>query len=538
MLHFQAWKITFILGAVAIGLLFGLPNVLPEDVRAKIPGFLPSDTVNLGLDLQGGTHLLFEAGMERVYQQRLDSIEGSLRDGLRSERIGYTALRVVGQIVRVTIRDAENVEKAVSLARDLAEPVGGGTMGLGGQPNIVVATEEGNRISIQLTDEAIINLRNSTITQTIEVVRRRIDELGTREPTIQRQGVDRILVQVPGADPEDIITTVTPTAFLSFHKVDTSVSLAEALGGRVPPQSELLEYLNPEEANGQTHELIERRAILTGDDLSTARTTSDEYGLPAVSFTLNPRGAKIFADYSSNNIGQRFAIVLDGKVISAPVIRSAIVGGSGQISGGYTDFAEADKLSILLRAGSLPATLEVREQRSVGPDLGADSIAAGETAALVGIAAILVFMILSYGLFGVFANIALIINLGLVMGILTMLGATLTLPGIAGIALTLGMAVDANVLIFERIREEIRLGKSPINAMDTGYQKAMSTIFDANITTFIAAAIMFIVGSGPVKGFAVTLAIGIITSVFTAVSLTRLIVATWYRTARPNKLPI
>ena len=537
MLNFPLWKSLSIIAVCVLGFFFALPNALDPEDRGWLPGMF-SRTVNLGLDLQGGVHLLFGVNMEEVFDQRLKNLSGDVRQSLRAERIGYTGgIRVVGDAVRVTLREPGDLQRARTLIEEQGQPIGQSEFGFGGVQELDIETIEGSRLLVRLTDEAKEHFRRDTLQKSIEVVRRRIDELGTREPVIQRQGDNRIIVQVPGeSDPKRIKDLISKTAKLTFHAEDASVNIEDAVRGRKPPGTILLPMAEPRDATGQI--LLEDRAILTGEQITRATSGTDETGAPAVNFTLNSSGARKFGDWSADNVGRVFAIVLDGQVITAPYIRQPIYGGSGQISGGFASLQEAEDLAVLLRAGALPASLVVEQESSVGPDLGADSIAAGELASIVGVTAVVVFMILAYGQFGFFAVIALIVNLTLVIGALSMLGATLTLPGIAGIALTLGMAVDANVLIFERMREEVRAGKSPLNAMETGYQKAMSTIFDANITTFIAAAILFFVGSGPVKGFAVTLAIGIVTSVFTAVSVTRLMVAHWYRWLRPSKLPI
>jgi preprotein translocase subunit SecD len=538
MLHFKAWKTTLILGVCLLGILFALPNALPSDARKDLPGFLPNKTINLGLDLRGGSHLLFQVQMDEVFQQRLQNVEASIREKFRSKHIGYIGLRTMpGQVV-VRVRDPADMDQALKLVRDLAQPISGGSIGLGGKPDIDVRQGSNNQITVKLTPDEMTNLRTSTVAQSIEVVRRRVDESGTKEASVQRQGNDRIIVDVPGVgNPDDIKRLISQTARLTFQAVDDSVSVQQAQEGRIPPTDELLPYLNPEKA-GRQYEVVQKRVVLSGEDLKSARTSQDESGLPAVAFTMNPRGARVFADYSTKNVGKRFAIILDNKVISAPVIRTPIIGGSGEISGGFANFQEANELAVLLRAGALPASLQVVQERTVGPSLGKDSIDSGVTASIIGVTAVFLFMLLCYGLFGFFANIAMLVNLTLLVGIMTFLGATLTLPGIAGIALTLGMAVDANVLIFERMREEMKNGKSALSSMESGYQKAMATITDANLTTLIAALVMFFLGAGPVKGFAVTLAIGIFTSVFTAVSLSRLIIAFWYRTLRPKRLPI
>jgi len=532
MLYFQTWKVILVLGICVLGLLFAAPNVMPQNVRDQLPPWM-SKTLNLGLDLQGGVHLLWEVDSREIVVSRLETVEDDVRQEFRANDVGYTGIGVVDEHFQVRVRDLDQLTQAVSLVEDLSTPVTG-TGFSGSAQDIAVSSTEDGLITVVLTEEALDQLVGQAVTQSIEIVRRRIDELGTREPTIQRQGRDRIIVQVPGEDdPERIKQIVGTTAHMEFRMHDASVPIALALEGQVPPGSEVLTTNNPNEP----YILVRRRALIDGDRLSNAQPTFDQNGMPVVSMRFDTRGAQAFARVTRESVGERFAIVLDDNVITAPVINEPILGGNAQISGNFTADT-ANDLAILLRAGALPAPLTVVEERTVGPGLGQDSIDAGQNAALIGLAFVLIFMIASYGLFGIFADIALFVNLILIVGALSILQATLTLPGIAGIILTVGMAVDANVLIFERIREEIRSGKTPINAVDTGYSRAMATILDANITTLIAAVILFFLGAGPVRGFSVTLGIGIITSVFTAVTFTRLIVATWLRGRRPERLPI
>ncbi len=443
---------------------------------------------------------------------------------------------------RVTLRMREpgDIDKALEVIRDLAVPVSSNPLAVasGGGLDLAVERDGEAGIIVDLTEEAIADRRRAAIEQSIEIVRRRIDELGTREPTIQRQGEDRILVQVPGLDdPERLKAILGKTAKMVFRLVDITTNPADAARGRVPPGSELLESneRNPDGSPVSTY-VVRKRIMVSGDTLIDAQPSFRD-GQPVVLFRFDSVGGKKFGDVTKDNVGRPFAIVLDGRVISAPVIRQPILGGSGEISGQFT-VQEVQDLSLLLRAGALPAPLVILEERTVGPALGADSIAAGKIAAIIAIVAVMVFMIACYGLFGAVADFTLIINMFLILGALSGLQATLTLPGIAGIVLTVGMAVDANVLVFERIREEMRAGKTPFAAMEAGYSRALGTILDANITTFIAAAILFAMGSGPVKGFAVTLGIGIITSVFTAVTVSRLILSLWLRRTRPAQLPI
>ncbi len=539
MLQFETWKVYLILAISALGLLFAAPNLFSDEELSHWPDILPTSKINLGLDLQGGAYLLFEVDVEAIKKERLERLVDDMRralNGNRGEkpRIGYTNLGLVAGAASVRIIDPAKLPEAMDRLKDLATPISSGLLGTG-MPDIDVRRVGDQRIEIRLTEDALSMMQRDAVSKSIEIVRRRIDELGTREPSIQRQGSNRIIVQVPGVgDPQRIIDLVGQTAKLTFHMVDTSVPIQEALRGRVPPRSMLLPSDNPDEP----YVLVFRRADIGGERLINAQQGFDgRTGEPIVSFRFDTAGARRFADLSRQNVGRRFAIVLDNKVISAPVIREPILGGSGQISGNFT-VQSANDLAILLRAGALPAPLTVIEQRTVGPDLGADSVEQGKVASVIGLVAVIVYMAVSYGLFGILANLALMLNLILVAAALSLLGATLTLPGIAGIVLTVGMAVDANVLIFERIREELRAGKSAINAVEAGYARALGTIMDANITTFIAASILFWLGSGPVKGFAVTLAIGIVTSVFTAFTVTRLMVATWLRRRRPKALPI
>ena len=416
----------------------------------------------------------------------------------------------------------------------MSQPLGG-LLSATGQRSIDITTEAGGLIRLTVTDPAIIERVRQSVDQSIQIIERRVNELGTVEPLIQREGTDRILVQVPGLqDPTRLKQLLGKTAKLDFRMVDTGTSPEQAVQGRAPPDDDLLYSASAP----KTPYLVEKRVLVSGGDLTDAQPGFDQRSSePIVSFRFNTSGARKFAQVTQENVGKPFAIVFDNEVISAPVIREPILGGSGQISGSFT-VQSANDLAILLRAGALPAPLTIIEERTVGPGLGADSIAKGKISSYVGAAMVIVFMLATYGLFGLFANIAVAINVAMIFGVLSMLGATLTLPGIAGVVLTVGIAVDSNVLIYERIREEVRGGRSPINAIDAGFSRALATILDSNITTFIAAAVLFYIGTGPVRGFAVTLGIGILTTVFTAFTLTRLIVATWVRWRRPQRVPI
>ena len=550
MLQIDLWKRVLIWAFCALGLLFALPNGFYTRVEAyndaqkaidlggvagqeaaSWPSFLPSSLVNLGLDLRGGAHLLAEVQVDDVYKARMKAIWPELRDILREERATIGTIRLQdGPADRLTVKISEpdGMARAVERAGELAKPIA--SLNAVGSKDLVVSSQD-DILTIQLSAAEKAASDERTLRQALEIIRRRIDEVGTREPTIQRQGSNRILIQVPGiGSAEELKDLIGTTAQLTFQPVLNVVSDAETNAGF---GNELLPSLD--EA-GKFY-ILEARPVVTGEDLIDAQPSFDQNGRPAVTFRFNPSGARRFGDYTAENIGSPFAIVLDSEVISAPVIQSHIPGGSGIITGNFS-IEESTNLAVLLRAGALPATLEFLEERTIGPELGADSIEAGKIACLVAFGAVLIFMLLSYGLFGLFANIALIINIGLIFGFLSAIGATLTLPGIAGIVLTIGMAVDANVLIFERIREELKTAKGPARAIELGYERALSAILDANITTFITAVILFAMGSGPVRGFSITLGIGILTSVFTAIFVTRLLVIMWFERRRPRTLEV
>ena len=534
MLHFARWKAVLILVVCATGILFSLPNFVQVRDLGWIPGWLPHKQLVLGLDLQGGVHLLWEVDTGSVIDSRLKNLRDDVRSTLRSARMeNRNFLRRDDRSIEIRLKDEDRARARREL-RDLAAPVAGSFLA-GNQISEVAIEDTPQGLTLRLTEDGVQRRIGLVVEQSIEVIRRRIDQLGTTEPTIQRQGADRILVQVPGEqNPERVKDLVGKTAKLVFRLVDLSIAPQQALETRAPPGSEIV---YSQDRPPQPY-LLESREIVSGENLVDAQPGFDQRtNEPIVTFRFDTQGAKRFAVTTQQNVGRPFAIVLDGEVISAPVIREPILGGTGQISGGFT-VEEANDLSILLRAGALPAKLTIVEERSVGPGLGADSIEAGKIASIIGIVAVIVFMVIAYGLFGIFANVALFANLALVIGVLSMLQATLTLPGIAGIVLTVGMAVDSNVLIFERIREELRSGKSAIASIDAGFSRALGTILDANITTFIAAVILFQLGSGPIRGFAVTLAVGIVTTVFTAFTLTRLIIASWVKQTRPATVPI
>jgi preprotein translocase subunit SecD len=529
MLFFTRWKAAGILLTALIVCLFALPNFFSENVIRHWPSWAQRHIV-LGLDLQGGSHLLLAVDTNAVRKEQLQSVYDEVLRVLRQARIPFTGRAIKGNGVEVHITRDTDVESALGKLRELSQPLTG-YAGTTGQRTLDVSNNNGT-ITLRPTDPAIAERVRQAVDQSIEIIQRRVNAMGLVEPTIQREGADRILVQVPGLqDPSRLKEILGQTAKLDFRMVDLSMRPEQAEQTH-PSDSEVLEG-----EDGRKY-LVEKRVLVSGADLTDAQPSFDPTtGQPDVTFRFNSSGARKFADVTSANVGKPFAIVLDNKVISAPVIQTPITGGSGQITGNFT-VQSANDLAVLLRAGALPAPLTIVEERTVGPGLGQDSINAGEHAAYAGAALVVIFMFATYGLFGLFANIAVAVNVAMIFGLLSMLNATLTLPGIAGIVLTVGIAVDSNVLIYERIREEVRAGRSAINAIDAGFSRALATILDSNITTFIAAAVLFYIGTGPVKGFAVTLGIGILTTLFTAFTLTRLIVAYWVRLYRPRVVPI
>lgn len=533
MLYFSRWKTFFIWFAILASIVVAAPNLLSDEQLDALPSWVPTKKVTLGLDLQGGSHIMLKIEKADIVKERLETTVGDIRAALRDASIRYTGLSGVGQQVQVRITDADKVEAAKEALSTLTAPVSVGGL-TGGSIQELTLQEDGTLLRFNLTDEGIEYRAGSALTQSMEVVRRRVDELGTTEPLIQRQGNDRIIVQVPGlTDPQRLKALLNQTAKLSFHLVDNSMPVTEAINGRPPASSEVL-YSQDDPA---VPYLVEKRALVSGENLVDAQASfNQQTNEPVVTFRFDSRGAQRFAQATQQNVGRPFAIVLDDQVISAPVIREPIIGGSGQISGNFS-VEGANDLAVLLRAGALPATLTVVEERTVGPGLGQDSINAGIFASGIGALFVVVFMLGFYGTFGVMANIALAANVVMIMALLSLIGSTLTLPGIAGIVLTMGMAVDSNVLVYERIREEVKNGRPLHQAIDIGFNKAFATIVDANLTTLIAAVVLFFLGSGPVKGFAVTLTIGIVTTVFTAFTMTQWLMTVWFRWKRPKHLP-
>ncbi|MDV7144939.1 protein translocase subunit SecD [Tropicimonas sp. TH_r6] len=553
MLQIPTWKRVLIWGVTVLVLFMAVPNLFyprvethndavkqieaagatPEREEAAVgwPSWMPSGLVNLGLDLRGGAYLLADVQVADVYAERMTGYWPEVRDALREERDTVGAIRRVdgpdGEL-HVKIANPDGMETAIAVVSNLSRPILSLT-GVGS--NDIEVSGSGDTLVVQLSEHEKIATDDRTVKQSLEIVRRRVDEAGTREPSIQRQGETRIIIQVPGVgSAQELKDLIGQTAKLTFQPVVSRTSDPDATAGA-------RNIVVPSMDEEGTYYILEEAAVVSGEELTDAQPSFDQNGRPAVSFRFNPTGARKFGDYTRDNIGSPFAIVLDNEVISAPTIQDHIPGGSGIITGNFT-IEESTNLAVLLRAGALPAEMIFLQERTIGPELGADSVEAGRIATIVAFVAVLAFMGLSYGLFGVFANIALIVNVGLIFGLLSIIGATLTLPGIAGIVLTVGMAVDANVLVFERIREELKTARGPSRAIELGYEKALSAILDANVTTFITAAILYALGSGPVRGFAITLGLGILTSVFTAIFITRLLIVMWFERRRPKTIEV
>jgi len=554
MLQISLWKRTLIVLLCLAAVAFAVPNLFYDRVerhndaiaaieagqdtpelqaeRALWPDWLPSDLVNLGLDLRGGAHLLAEVRVTDVYADRIDALWPEVRDLLRAERATVGGVRRMPSddpgVLRVAVSNADGLQRALEVVQTLSRPMQ--TLSGIGQQDLDIHLD-GEQIVITLSEAERLATDDRTMRQSLEIIRRRVDEVGTREPTILRQGTDRILIEVPGiGSADELKQLIGTTARLTFHPV-----VRTTRNGDEAPAPRQVIY--PSMNEDGLYYVLEQTPVVSGEQLTDAQPDFDQNGRPAVSFRFNPAGARAFGLYTAENIGNPFAIVLDNEVISAPVIQAHIAGGSGIITGRFT-VEESTQLAVLLRAGALPAGMEFLEERTIGPELGQDSVDAGKVAAVVAMSAVLVFMALAYGFFGWVANVALSVNIAMIFAVLSLIGGTLTLPGIAGIVLTIGMAVDANVLVFERIREELRTARGPARAIELGYEKAMSAILDANITTFITAMVLFALGAGPVRGFAVTLGIGIITSVFTALFVTRLLVIVWFNRTRPKTITV
>ncbi|HEY8963270.1 MAG TPA: protein translocase subunit SecD [Alphaproteobacteria bacterium] len=518
MIRFPLWKVIVILLMVVGAFAYAAPNLFPREKmdawQAKVPSFVPSRTVSLGLDLQGGSHLMLEVGLDVAVRDQSDNLSQALRAELRSRKLPYSTLRTAPTGAKLVLRNPSDAEEAHKAIRRI-------------EPDVDIVDGDAGAIDVTFTENRMKQIKDRAIEQSIEIVRRRIDETGTREPVIARQGENRIVLQLPGLDnPERVKELLGKTAKLGFHLVDAS-----AITGSPKVGVDLL----PMQDNPTQKIPVAKRALITGDMLDNAQPSYNQQGQPVVNFKFNAMGTKRFCDASRANVGKPFAIVLDEEVISAPVIREAICGGSGEISGGFT-VQESNDLALLLRAGALPAPLKIVEERTVGPTLGSDSVAAGKKACMMALLFVVIFSCTVYGLFGVFASIALLVNMVMLMAIMSMLQATLTLPGIAGIVLAIGLAVDGNVLVFERVKEELRAGRGVLQAVDIGYERARTTIIDSNLTALISALILFSFGTGPIKGFAVTTSIGVATAYFASMMFTRLMVVSWIRWKKPREI--
>lgn len=526
MLHFSRLKILFIFIVIFLSFALCIPSTLPKPWLDKLPSWLADQTIRLGLDLQGGSYLLLEVQVDSYVKEQLTLLEDDIRKAYRKAGIGYRDLATPSSSeLRVTIRDANKIQQALTLIHAF--------------PSKLLTKEQNGTITLSYHPDELKQMQENLLSQSLEIVRRRIDESGLREPTLQRQGKDRILLQVPGLEnPDELKALLGETAKLSFHFLSDPTPLRSGIRPAISFDSMLLPSDQPNPNTGEMEQyIVKKRVMLSGDLLVSAQPGYNQYSQSIVNFRFNTKGARKFAEITKANVGKPFAIVLDNKVISAPVIQEPILQGSGQISGNFTT-ESANQLAILLRAGALPAPLKILEERSIGPSLGADSVAAGKLSALIGGILVTLFMMITYRLFGFFASVAMIVHLFITIAALVLLQATLTLPGIAGLVLTMGMTVDANVLIFERMKEERRVGRTPYAAIEHGFKQAFMTIVDSNITTLIVAVLLYIFGTGSIRGFGVTLSIGIVSSIFTSILLVRLMIVTWLKRTKPKALPI
>jgi len=533
MLHFPRWKIVAILASIALAVILALPNVLPDDLQAKLRDW-NLRPMTLGLDLQGGSNVLLEVDRADLYDKLTRQLSSDVRNAMRDAKVGYSGLTRADNQVRVRVTKPEDVDRAEAELRKLLTPLDGGMFGAGGSVNLFDLARDGQLFTFSFSPQGLDAKIALAVSQSLRIVENRINALGTSEPVIQQQGKDRIVVQLPGIqNPDQVKSVIGRTAKLTFQLL---CEAQPTTPGQNPPP-ECQSFPLKDDPGREMWVQSSSRATVDGGDLVDARGSFDQNNNAVVSFRFNTQGADRFARLTRDNVGRPFAIILDEKVVSYPNINEPILGGSGQISGNFT-VEETNDLAVVLRSGALPAKLTIVEERTVGPSLGSDSIRAGIFASLIGLALVLAFMIFGYGLFGIFANFALLVNLLALIAIMSFFGFTLTLPGIAGIVLTMGMAVDSNVLIYERIREEWRNGRSALSAIETGFKAALGTIWDANLTTLVAALALFGVGSGPIRGFAVTLFIGIVTTMLTAFALTQFIVAVWVKYRRPKEVPL
>lgn len=520
MFGYSKLKAGFIIAVILFGIVFSLPNFMPKSMYDSLPKSVQSwfHPVTLGLDLQGGSYLLMQVKTDDLLKEKLTGLADASRSALRERKIKFAGLKVENEHMQFKLLNSADITTVKEIIRK--------------QENVPLNIEtNGNEVSVSYTEEAIAKFKSQAVSQSLDIVRKRIDDLGTKEPQIQQQGTDRIVIQLPGVqDPSEIKALLGKTAKMSFHLVDDSTSAQEARMGKISPDAMLL---NGDETG---YIVIKRAVVVGGEQLDSAKGSYDEQGNPAVSFSFKSVGAKRFGNATRDNVGKRLAIVLDGRVISAPTINSPITGGQGVITGNFT-VKSANDLALLLRSGALPAPLEAMEERVVGPGLGEDSIRSGSIACVISLIVVFIAVFIIYGFMGIFANIALLLNGLLLLALLSIMNATLTLPGLAGIALTIAMAIDSNVLIFERMKEEMKRGVTvPLNIINSGFQGSMSAIVDGQLTTLFAALFLFLLGSGPVRGFGITLGLGLTTTVFTAVMVTRFLIMAWYYTRKPKEI--
>ena len=537
MLHFTRWKSLAIIGSVLLAIITALPNVLPSAWNQALGAFPLTSALRpltLGLDLQGGSNLLFEVDRNDLKGKLAQQITGDIRAALREAKIGYNGINRGDNGVTVRITKAEDTERAKAELRKLLQPIASGLFGSGTAVNLFDLSQQDQQFTLSFSDAGVDAKIAGAISQAIKIIEYRINASGVAESTVQQQGTERIVVQLPGIqDLESVKKRIGPTAKLTFQMVCESQPTAQ--GQNPPPECQSLPM--KEKPDRQMWVQTSSRATVDGADLNDAKPGFDQNNQPVVTFRFNTKGAERFGRLTRENVGKLFAIILDDVIVSAPRINEPILGGSGQISGNFTS-EETASLSIVLRSGALPAKLTIVEERTVGPSLGSDSIKAGFNASVIGLVLVMVFMVVAYGFFGLIADVALIINLVMLIAVMSFVGFTLTLPGIAAIVLTMGMAVDSNVIIFERIREEWRNGRTAVNSIETGFRAALATILDSNLTALIAAVVLFGVGSGPVRGFAIAHAVGILTTMYTAYTVTRYIVTFWVRWAKPKEVPL
>ena len=531
MMNLSRWKVGLVLVAILLGIIFSLPNFLPADLRSKMEGFAPTKILNLGLDLQGGSYLLVEVDTDSLLTEKTTNLVEAVRQQLTEDGTQFSALNGAAGKVSVRITDPNALQAAQTSLNKLSAPLANTP----GVKDIEVARGADQTLTLTFTQQGLRESAARAVETSIEIVRKRIDSLGTKEPSITRQGLNRIVVEAPGeSDPEQLKRIIGQTAKLTFQMVDSTVSPEDLAAGRIPPGAEVLPY--QERPGSQI--VVRKQALVSGNNLTKANVGVDQNQRPAIDFSFDGEGSKRFGKATSENIGKQFAIILDGQVVSAPRIDGAIQGGHGQITGSFTPQAASELVNVL-NGGALPAKLNFEQQRTVGAELGADAVHAGMISTIIAFITIVVFMFLAYGfIFGGVSIAALLVNLLLIIASMTLFQATLTLPGVAGLILSLAVAVDANVLIFERIRDEERSGHRPIAALEVGFSRALVSIMDANVTSLIAALIMFVFGAGPVRGFAWTLMIGVFTSVFTAILVSQVLLGWWYRATKPKKLPI